>query len=186
VGNRFLIAASAGFRGDIEMLAGDPSKAEPHVRRENEVLLALGDDGHRSTSEAGLAIVLCDLGQTAEAESLATDAISLAAEDDLASQVFGRVALAHLRTTQGSHDDAVAVAREAVEMYAHAQSPEQSGRIWFALAHALRGAGRDEEATGAAQTALAFFERKGVRPAADSVRSFLDETGDRSAKPVET
>jgi class 3 adenylate cyclase/tetratricopeptide (TPR) repeat protein len=177
LGNRFMIAATSGFRADTEMLAGDPSSAEPFVRRENAVLLELGDDGHRSTSSAGLAIVLNDLGQLDEAESLATEAMGLAAEDDLASQVFGRVALAHVRTALGRHDAAVALAREAVEIFTDAQAPQQSGQTWFALARALHGAGRDTEATEAARTALAFFERKGIRPAGDSVRAFVAEVG---------
>jgi len=183
LGNRFMIAASTGFRGDIEMLAGDPSAAEAFDRREHDTLLALGDDGHRSTSAAGLAIVLSDLGQLDEAESMATDAMSFAAEDDLASQVFGRVALAHVRTVRGQHEDAVALAREAVEMFAQAQTPDLSGQAWFALAHALRGAGHDAEATEAAQTGLAFFERKGVLPAADAVRAFIAGTSDGPVRP---
>jgi len=129
------------------------------------------------------AIVLSDLGQLDEAESMATDAMSFAAEDDLASQVFGRVALAHVRTVRGQHEDAVALAREAVEMFAHAQTPDLSGQAWFALAHALRGAGHDAEATEAAQTALAFFERKGVLPAADAVRAFISGTSDGPVRP---
>jgi tetratricopeptide (TPR) repeat protein len=177
VGNRFMIAASCGFRGAIETLAGEPSQAERFARREQEILLALGDDGHRSTSAAELAIVLSDLGRLDEAESLAIEAMSLAAEDDLASQVFGRVALAHVRTARGRYEDAVALTQEGVEMIAHAQMPNQSGQTWFALAQALHAAGSDAEATEAARTALAFFERKGIRPAADSVQAFVAEIG---------
>jgi class 3 adenylate cyclase/tetratricopeptide (TPR) repeat protein len=180
LGNRFMLAASSGFRGQIELLAGDPSAAEPHVRREHDTLLALGDDGHRSTSAAEFAVVLCDLGRVDEADRLATDAMSLAAEDDLASQVFGRLALARVGTARGDHEHAVAVAREAVEMYADAQCPEQSGQVWFTLALALRGAGRDQEAIDAARTAMSSFERKGIRPAAASVRAFIEEIGSAS------
>jgi len=185
LGNRFMIAAAAGFRGSIELLAGDPSAAETFTRRELDIMVALGDDGHRSTSAAGLAIVLSDVGRLDEAESLATDAMRLAAEDDLASQVFGRVALAKVRTAGGRHEEAVALAREAVEMFTDAQTPDQSGQTWFALAHALRGAGRDGEATEAAETALGFFERKGVGPAIDSVRAFIVENGEPSGDSAE-
>jgi tetratricopeptide (TPR) repeat protein len=178
VGNRFMIAASAGFRADTEMLAGDPAAAERYARRENDVLLELGDDGHRSTSAARLARVVSERGRLDEAESIASGAMSLAADDDLASQSFGRVALAYVRSAQGRHEDAVALAREAVEILANAQTPDQRGQTWFALAHALHGAGRDEEAREAAQTALTFFERKGVRPSADSVRAFMAAVGE--------
>jgi len=49
------------------------------------------------------------------------------------------------------------------------------------LAHALRGAGRDAESAEAAETALASFELKGIQPAADSVRMFIEQLGDHSA-----
>ena len=65
-----------------------------------------------------------------------------------------------------------------MEILANAETPDQRGQTWFALAHALRGAGRDADATEAAETALAFFERKGVRPAEDSVRAFIAEVGE--------
>ena len=177
LGNRFMIAASSGFRGEIETLAGEPSEAERFARREHDILLALGDDGHRSTSAAELATVLSDLGRLDEAESLATEAMNLAAADDLASQVFGRVALAHVRIARGRFEDAVSLTREGVDMIADAQMPNQSGKTWFALAQSLHAAGRHAEATEAAQTALAFFDRKGIRPAADSVRAFVAEIG---------
>src|SRR3954451_1480313 len=177
IGNRFMMAALAGFRGDVELLAGDPAAAERYGRRKNDMLLALGDDGHRSTSAARLARVLSDLDRLDEAESMATDAMTLAAGDDIASQGFGRVALAYVRSAQGRHDEAVVLAREAVETLRNAQAPEQRGQTWFALAHALLGAGRHAEATEAAETALSFFERKGIQPAADTVRAFIAKVG---------
>jgi tetratricopeptide (TPR) repeat protein len=176
LGSRFMIAASSGIRGQLELLAGDASAAEHFARREHDILLALGDDGHRSTAAGELAMVLCDLGRLSEAESLANEAMSLAADDDLASQAFGRIALARVRTARGLDDDAVSLAREAVELYAAAQTPDQSGKTWTALAEALRAAGREAEATAAAETAVAFYERKGNRPAAERTRAFLDES----------
>jgi len=181
LGNRFMIAATSGFRSDMEMLAGDLAGAEPWARREVDLMLALGDDGHRSTSVARLATILGDLGRLDEAESLATEAMSLAPEDDLASQAFGRIALARVRTDRGAHEQAVSLARDAVGFLASTQSPDEIGQAWFALAHALRGAGRDAEAAEAAETALASFELKGIQPAADSVRLFIEQLGDHSA-----
>jgi len=181
LGNRFMIAATSGFRSDMEMLAGDLAGAEPWARREVDLMLALGDDGHRSTSVARLATILGDLGRLDEAESLATEAMSLAPEDDLASQAFGRIALARVRTDRGAHEEAVSLARDAVEFLASTQSPDEIGQAWFALAHALRGAGHDAEAAEAAETALASFELKGIQPAADSVRVFIEQLGDHSA-----
>jgi class 3 adenylate cyclase/tetratricopeptide (TPR) repeat protein len=174
LGVGYYVAASAGFRGEIEILAGDPVAAERATRRAYEILQRLGDEGHRSTSAANLAVALCLLGRLDEAEMLADVALELAAEDDLASQVIGRIARARVRSARGLHDEAVALAREAVDLFAEAEAPNQSGDLWIGLAESLRAAGRMDEASEAARTALGFYERKGNRPAIASVRSFLD------------
>jgi tetratricopeptide (TPR) repeat protein len=173
LGVNFYIAASSGFRGEIESLAGDPATAERFTRREYSVLESLADEGHLSTSAANLAMILCDLGRLDEAELLADAGMDLAAEDDLASQAVGRTALSLVRSARGRHDEAIRLAREAVEMLAEAESPNQRGHAWITLARALRVADREPEAMEAAEAALTFFELKGIRPAADSVRAFL-------------
>jgi class 3 adenylate cyclase/tetratricopeptide (TPR) repeat protein len=173
LGVNFFIAASSGFRGQIESLAGDPAAAEFFTRREYAVLESLADEGHLSTSAANLAMILCDLGRLDEAERLAEAGMDMAAEDDLASQAVGRTALARVRSARGRHDDAVELAREALEMLADAETPIMSGDAWITLARALRAVGRGPEAIEAAETALTLYERKGNRPAADSVRAFL-------------
>jgi class 3 adenylate cyclase/tetratricopeptide (TPR) repeat protein len=175
LGVEFYLAASSGFRGRIEALACDWRAAERFTRREHDILERLGDEGHRSTTSANLAVVLCELGEMEEAESLAEAGIRLAADDDLASQVTGRIALARVRSARGLHEDAIRLAREAVEMFADAESPDQSGDAWIALATALRAAGRADEAAKAARTALAFYKEKGNRLAIASTTAFLDD-----------
>jgi tetratricopeptide (TPR) repeat protein len=128
-----------------------------------------------STSAANLAVVLCLLGRLDEADKLADEALELAAEDDLASQVTSRIARARVRSARGLHDEAIRLAREAVDLLAEAQAPNQHGDAWMALAGSLRSAGRPaDEAEAAARTALDFYERKGNRPAIASTRAFLD------------
>ena len=111
LGVEFYVAASSGFRGRIEALAGDWRAAERFTRREHDILERLGDEGHRSTTSANLAVVLCELGDMEEAESLAEAGDPPAADDDLASQVTGRVALARVRSARGRHEDAIRLAR---------------------------------------------------------------------------
>jgi tetratricopeptide (TPR) repeat protein len=176
LGVNFYIAASSGFRGEIESLAGAPAAAERFTRREYAVLESIADEGHLSTSAANLAMILCDLDRLDEAERLADVGMGLAAEDDVASQAVGRTALALVRSARGRHEEAVRLAREAVEMLAEAEAPRLSGDAWITLARSLRATGREPEARQAAETALTFFDRKGVRPAADRVRAFLNES----------
>jgi len=177
LGVEFYVAASSGFRGRIEALAGDWRAAERFARRELDILEQLGDEDHGSTSSANLAVVLCEIGEMDEAESLAEAGMRAAADDDLASQVTGRIALARVRSARGRHDDAILFAREAVELFADAQSPDQSGDAWRALALALRAGVRGDEAAEAARIALAFYEKKGNRPAIASTLAFLENEG---------
>jgi class 3 adenylate cyclase/tetratricopeptide (TPR) repeat protein len=174
MGGGFYSAAAFGFRDDLEVLAGDPVAGEQARRAEYEILERLGDEGHRSTTAASLAVALCRLGRLDEADAFADEAIQLAAEDDLASQVTARVARARVRSSRGLHDEAIRLAREAVGLFAGAEAPNQSGEGWMTLAESLRAAGQIAEAAEAARTALMFYERKGNQPAIASTRAFLD------------
>ena len=113
------------------------------------------------------------LGRLEEADALARQGSDLAAEDDLGSQVVARMALALVRSARGMHDEAIHIAREAVEMYAETESPLVLGDAWMTLAESLRAGGRTAEATEAARTALGLYERKEVQPAIASTHAFL-------------
>jgi hypothetical protein len=54
----------------------------------HEILDGLGDQGHKSTAAAGLAHTLCVLGRFDEAEGYASEAVSVAADDDFISQAM--------------------------------------------------------------------------------------------------
>ena len=175
LGVEFYVAASSGFRGRIEALAGDWRAAERFTRREYDILERLGDEGHRSTTSANLAVVLCELGDMEEAESLAEAGIRLAADDDLASQVTGRVALARVRSARGRHDGCDP---------AHAGGGRtvrgMPSRRTRAATHGSRSRRRSArpvrtaEASDAARRALGFFERKGNELAVtSSTQAFL-------------
>ena len=59
-------------------------------------------------------------------------------------------------------------------MVADAEEPEAQGDARMELAHVLRAAGRPSEAGDAAREALALYERKGNRPAAESATAFIE------------
>ena len=145
-------------------MAGDPEAAERSFRKEYELHRRLGDEGHGSTSAAYLALALCRLGRFDEAEEFATIARTMGAEDDLATQACARSAQALVRSARGEHDEARRLAREAVDLYAGAQSPWFHGNTLMTLAEVSRAAGLPEEAAEAARAALAAYERKGHEP----------------------
>ena len=177
MGVGFFVAASCEFRGDFELQAGDAAAAEQAYRRQYETLDTAGDEGHKSTAAADLARALYQLDRLDEAETFARMALEIAAEDDLVSQASGRCARALVHAARGEHDDAIRSAREAVAIFGDTQSPVFHGNIWMTLAEVLRAAGQNDEAAGAARTALGFFERKGNELAIASTKAFLDALG---------
>ncbi|HYY07971.1 MAG TPA: hypothetical protein VFA25_05140, partial [Actinomycetota bacterium] len=174
-GADFWATASYEFGGEIEMIAGNAEAAERAFRKEYDTHVRLGDEGHGSTGAAYLAFALARLGRFDEAEGLATTARTLGAEDDVATQATACSAQALVLSARGEHDEALDLARAAVEMYARGQSPWFHGNALMALAAVCREAGSAGEAADAAAGALAAYERKGIEPAAASARAFLDE-----------
>jgi class 3 adenylate cyclase/tetratricopeptide (TPR) repeat protein len=165
------------FGGHIEEMAGDTAAVERAFREEYELHRRMGDEGHGSTSAAYLALALCRSGRFDEAEELATIARTIGAEDDLATQASARSALALVSSARGEHEEARRLAREAVDLYAKAQSPWFQGDTWLVLAEVARDAGLPDEAMDAARAAAAAYERKGHQPGAAAAQAFLAEVG---------
>jgi tetratricopeptide (TPR) repeat protein len=163
------------FGGQIDLMAGEPGAAEGSFREEYELHRRIGDEGHGSTSAAYLAVALCRLGRFDEAEELATIARTIGADDDLATQASARSAEALVRSARGEHEEARRLAREAVDLYAGAQSPWFHGDCLMVLSEVSRAAGLREEAAEAARAALAAYERKGHEPGMASARRLIDE-----------
>jgi tetratricopeptide (TPR) repeat protein len=174
-GSDMWITASYEVGGTIALMAGDPEAAERSFRKEYEIHQRLGDEAHGSTTAAFLALALCRLGRFDEADELATIALTTGAEDDMATQASARSAQALARSARGEHDEARRLAREAVDMYAGAQSPWFHGNALMTLAEVSHAADVSDEAAEAARAALALFERKGNEPGAASARALIDE-----------
>ena len=177
LGTRVMLAVYEEFLGEVETLAGDLVAAEQGIRRKYEMLDEMGQESLKSTAAADLAHVLAMLGRFDEAGSYAAIGRSVAAEDDLPSQVIGRSAQALVLAGRGEFTEAEHLAREAVRMLEDAEWPLGQGSVRMDLARVLRTAGKTMEAERAAREALAFYERKGNQPSAAATRSFLRELG---------
>jgi tetratricopeptide (TPR) repeat protein len=177
IGAEFFLSAHHEQLGHIELYAGDAEAAERAFRRNYESLEGLGDEGHGSTGAAMLGRVLYDLGRFEEAERYVEIALRIGAADDLATQVPARSTQALVHAARGQFAEADRLAREAVELFADAESPNLQGDAWLDLAQVLRMAGKPEDAGHAAGEALAFYERKGNRPASGTARAFIDGLG---------
>jgi hypothetical protein len=75
------------------------------------------------------------------------------------------------------HDEAIALARETVQMLADAQDPSWQGDLFMELAEVLRAAGRPDEAAEAARSGLGHYERKEIVPSTNAARAFLASLG---------
>ena len=176
LGSRVMVAVYEAFLGNVEREAGDAIAAERAFRRNYEIFDEMGQEGFKSTAAADLAQALCTLGRFDEAERFATIARSVAAEDDLSSQVFGRSAQAIVLAARGEFDEAERLAREAVQMLEDAESPGAQGGVRMDLARVLldRPASPPRPSTPP-EEALAFFERKGNRASSAAARAFLED-----------
>ncbi len=179
LGTRDMVSVYESFLGQLEIEAGDAIAAERAIRRSYGIDDEMGREGYKSNTAAALAWALCGLDRFDEAAHYAAIARSTAAEDDLASQVYGRSVQAMVLAARGEFAEAEQLAREAVQMFEDAECPGSQGELRMELARVLHRAGRPAEAEQAAREALALFERKGNRPSSASAQAFIEELRSR-------
>jgi tetratricopeptide (TPR) repeat protein len=161
LGLRVLASCTSLNSGPVEMLAGDPAAAERELRRDRELLEGLGDRYFLPCVIAFLAQAVLAQGRVAEAEELALRSAELSAADDIEAQSVWRRVSAQARADAGAADDAVRLAREAVEFADRADSPTLRADALYDLAVVLAACGKADEAAGAATTAGGLYEAKG-------------------------
>ncbi len=160
----------------VEVLAGDLEAAERELRRDYDALEALNERYFRSTVAGLLGNVLDGLGRHAEADEVNHVAESLTAEDDQLSQVLWRLGRAKILARSGQPEEAVALARRAMEIAAETDDLllQADGALDFGEVLALTG--RHEEASARWAEALDLYLRKEDRVSADRVRARLEVT----------
>jgi class 3 adenylate cyclase/tetratricopeptide (TPR) repeat protein len=145
----------------VSLLAGEPARAERHLRAGRRRLEAMGERAVLATTEAMLGTAVLAQGRVEEADRLARRSARLATDDDLSAQVLWRrvraVALANQdRPQEGQRlaRDAVALAEQTDYLNDHAGALED-------LAHVHQAAGDPSAAQGAREAALDVYRRKG-------------------------
>ena len=101
------------FAGIIESMEGDPVAAEPHFRTALEGLDALGVGADAGQAAALLARSVLAQGRVDEADRYATESERLAGRN-LKTAIAWRAVRAEILAAQGRHDEAAAMARDAV------------------------------------------------------------------------
>jgi len=144
----------------IELLAGNAAAAERELRRDYQVLEAMGETYYLSTMAALLARAVREQGRDEEALALTRTAEAIAAEDDVDAQVLWRATRAPILARGGAHDEAEALAREALQRARETEFIMLRAESLVELAAVLRCAGRDG-AGAALEEAVAAYGAKG-------------------------
>jgi DNA-binding SARP family transcriptional activator len=144
--------------GVAELAAGEPARAIDLLRWSCLTLDRLGTGDGKwpdflATVAPLTAQTLLALGQLEEVERYAFWGRDVAEAEDLDAQARWRFAISGLRTQQGRHDEAVALARDAVSLLAKRQFAASLAIAHRTLAIALRAAGEESQALAAAREA---------------------------------
>src|SRR3954470_1636313 len=152
-----------------ELVGGDPAVAEAMLHEGIDILERIGPDGNWMIADLRLLVeAQVAQGHADQAAATLERLRRMGAVDEPWFQFWpGAVLLAQER-----YDEAAEVLRSTFENVDQGRVLYR-GTIAFALASALRGAGRADEATDAAKTALAIAERKGDIASTAKVRAFL-------------
>ncbi len=119
----------------IELIAGDAPAAERVLSEAREILNSAGERGVLSTVSALLALALAKQERYAEAEAFALESKRIGAEDDAITQVYWRVAKAHVLAARGDDAEAERLASEVMEHMAPATAPSMGrSRPWRSAA----------------------------------------------------
>ena len=175
LGSGAVLSSMAEVGGAIETWAGDPIAAEREYRWGVEQLQTMGNVANLSTMAGELGRVLVDQGRFDEADDYARISRKNAAPEDIASQVEWRRVHARVLAARGSHEEAIALAREAVDLIEATDSLNFQGESWVDLGEVLKLAGRSQEAIQALRTGLERYERKGNLIAAEGTRALIGE-----------
>jgi class 3 adenylate cyclase/tetratricopeptide (TPR) repeat protein len=158
----------------VEILAGDLGAAERILDEAWVGLAEAGERGFRSTVGALLAGVLVRLGRLDEAGAVVDEAEALASEDDMYTLVTARRARTLLASARGDHDEALAHAREGVDLAGRTDYVEEQSESYAALGEVLIAAGRPAEAAEPLQRAVELAEAKGSTVLAGQARTLLE------------
>jgi class 3 adenylate cyclase/tetratricopeptide (TPR) repeat protein len=145
----------------VSMLAGEPARAERHLRAGRRQLEAMGEKAVLASTEAMLGMAVLAQGRVEEADRLGRRSARLATDGDLSAQVLWRrvraVALAHqerLRDAERLARDAVTLAERTDYLNDHAGALEDLARVHDA-------SGDRDAAQSAREAALDVYRRKG-------------------------
>jgi class 3 adenylate cyclase len=100
----------------IELIAGDAAAAERLLREAHDILEAAGERGYLSTVDGLLALALTKQNRFDEAELYADNGRRIGSDDDHITQIYWRVAKAHVAGHRGDRAEAARLAAEVMDL----------------------------------------------------------------------
>jgi DNA-binding SARP family transcriptional activator/tetratricopeptide (TPR) repeat protein len=171
LGHTSPLVATMCWRGELELLAGDPAAAEAVLDEARHHAAVSGMVETGAIIAALLARALLGQGRDTEAEGLAEVARAGAPPDNRPAQARWRALLAAVHTARGQADDAVALAAHADRLLRPTDLLPLRAGVLTDLASALAAGGDTAKATRAAEHALALHTEKGNIVAAQRARN---------------
>ena len=179
LGRSTAIARScAPIEADACRWAGDLERARAILLESCEQLRALSNWSHFGEQAAALAGVLLSLDDERGARAWRDEAASHCAADDLAAQLALRIVGARLLAREGAVDASETLARETVVLGESTDALNLRAETLEALAGVLASAGRPADATEVLGQALALYEAKENRAAADRLPAAAARSSD--------
>jgi tetratricopeptide (TPR) repeat protein len=164
LGQRVLVGATFQVLGDIELAAGNPSRARDALLRGDSVLAEAGEQSFRSTLQGDLAQAYLALGDQEAARGAIELAEGLGAAEDVATLILTSSARAGLALAEGDIPEAERSARSAVDYAMRTDFLSHQGQARLLLGEVLRASGRRDESIVETREALSLFEAKGDQP----------------------
>jgi class 3 adenylate cyclase/tetratricopeptide (TPR) repeat protein len=161
------------MEGTVEWVAGNLPESEERLRRAFDGFQDLNERSFLSTLAALLAEVLYLQERLDEAEELTLLSETLAASDDITSQVVWREVRAKLLAYRGAFAHAEPLAREAAARAATTDFLQLHAGATASLAEVLKLGGRTTEAEATLEQAVELYERKGYIALAENARARL-------------
>ena len=150
------------FAGVIELAAGEPGAAEPHLRTAYQGLAQLGVDSDVGQAAVRLSEALLALGRVAEAADLADESARLAGQN-LQVAILSRIAQAEIALARGDLVEAGRAAETAVASATDTDLTIDHARALVMLAKVRHHQG-GTEAGELHRRASELFDAKGARP----------------------
>ena len=170
--------ALGAFRaGEIELIAGDPSAAERHLREAYEAYRAMGERGFLSSVAGWLAEALYAQGRLDEAQQMTEEGQAAASPADIDAQARWRAARAKVLARNGQFPAARTLLDEAEALVSPTSWAMLQAEILMARAEVDRLAGAPEQAEASLRTALRISQDRHATPLADQAAAALASLG---------